>query len=315
MHRYSPSGAVPIAGGLMTVAGGLFAAAAMAFVYAFIIRWIPFIYLNFLATLGFGMGMGIVITMLASMGKIRSPLFVRFTWLLTLLFGYYVYWGMTMWAHGAWQLGLQVFMPRAVIMFAGYLFENGSWGLKNGDPVTSWFLVAFWVVEFGVLAYFSYIMAVANIDQPFCEQCNEWTETEKGVALYHATGLEPEWDKIRLGEFQSLVQLPLLSASLSEYVRMDVNACPKCTNSNFLSIQKVKTAIDKDGDESTKESALIANMTLSGDQLAQVRLLVDQAADAAAEAAAARTLELEEAEKAQQAAADDGNGFPPIKVE
>lgn len=312
MHRYAPSGAVPLVGGLLTVGGGLLSAALLAFVYALIIRWIPFIYLNFLATLGFGMGMGIVIAMLASMGKIRSPLFVRFSWLLTVLFGFYVYWGATIWTHGHWQHGLQVFHPMAIKAFAGILFEEGSWGFRNGGNVTGWFLVAFWLVEFGMVVYFSYITAVANIDQPFCESCNEWTETEKGVALYQATGLEPEWDKIRLGEFQSLLHVPLLSASLGEYVRMDVNACPKCTNSNFLSIQKVKTTVDKEGDESTKETPLIANMTLTGDQLAQVRTLVDQAADAAAEAAAARALEVE---AAQQAKGNDPEGLPQIKVD
>ena len=93
---------------------------------------------------------------------------------------------------------------------------------------------------------------------------------------------------------------------------MDVNACPKCPNSNFLSIQQVKTTVDKDGDESTKETPLIANMTLTGEQLAQVRALVDQAADAAAEAAAARALETEEAQRAQGI---DPNDMPRIKVD
>lgn len=185
-------------------------------------------------------------------------------------------------------------------------------GLRNGGNITGWFLVAFWVVEFGMLAYLSYVAAVANIDQPFCEACSEWTVTEKGVALYQATGKEPGWDKVRLGEFHALLEVPLLSSSLSEYVRMDVNACPKCEGSNFLSIQQVKTTVDKEGDESTKEKPLIANMTLTGDQLAQVRALVDQAADAAAEAAAARALEQEEALRAQGI---DPNDMPQIKVD
>jgi hypothetical protein len=312
MHRYSPSGSVPVVGALMTVVGSLAAAAVTAVVYALIIRWVPFIYLNFLATMGFAFAMGLPVTMLSTMGKIRSPLFIRGMWLLTLLFGYYVYWGATIWTHGGWQLGFIVFNPRAIMGFGAVLFEEGSWGLRNGDNVTGWFLVAFWVLEFGILAYFSYLSAVANIDQPFCELCNEWTETEKGVALYQATGKEAEWDKVRLGEFHALMQVPLLSTSLSEYIRMDVNACPKCQNSNFLSIQQVKSTVDKDGDESTKESPLIANMTLTGEQLLQVRTLVEQAADAAAEAAATRAMEMEEAQRAQGI---EPNEMPKIKLD
>lgn len=299
MHRYSPSGAVPIIGGLTTIAGSLTAAALVAVVYALIIRWVPFIYLNFLATLGFAFAIGLSVTMLSTMGKIRSPLFVRAIWLLTLLFGYYVYWAATIWALGGWQLGLAVFDPFAILGFGQLLFEEGSWSLRGGDNVTGWFLVAFWVIEFGILGYVSYLTAIANIDQPFCEMCNEWTETEKGVALYQATGQEAEWDHVRRGEFHALLQVPLLSASLNEYIRMDVNACPKCPNSNFLCIQQVKITVDKDGDEKSTESPLIANLTLTGEQLAQVRILVEQAADAAAESAATRALELEQAPQAQ----------------
>ena len=311
MHRYTPSGVVPIGGALLTIVGSLIPAAILAVVYALIVHWVPFVYLNFLATMGFGFAMGICVTVLSSMGKIRSPLFVRFAWLLTLAFGYYVYWGASIWAHGAWRAGLLVFDPGAVISFGSILFEEGSWGFVKDAPVTGWLLVGFWLFEFVIIAGISYITAVANIDQPFCETCNEWTETEKGVALYHATGAEPEWEQVRGGEFHVLTQVPLLSASLGEYVRMDVNACPKCTGSNFLSIQHVKVTVDKDGDESTNETALISNMTLTGEQLAQVRALVDQAADAAAEAAAAQTLAVEAAQQAEQPA--EPSPFDPLK--
>lgn len=312
MQRYTPSGVVPIGGGLLTIVGSFLTAAVLAFAYALIIWWVPFIYLNFLATLGFGFAMGIAVTVLASMGKIRSPLFVRFTWLATLLLGYYCYWAMSLWARGAWEAGLMVFDPRAVLAFGSILFEEGSWGFVKGANVTGWFLVAFWVAEFGILSWISYITAVANIDQPFCESCYEWTETENGVALYQASGTEPGWDRVRQGDFGALLEIPLLSASLSEYTRLDVNACPKCTASNFLSVVQVKKTVDKDGDETTNESPLFANLTLTGEQLAHVRALVDQAADAAAEAAAERSLA---AEEAQQARGEDPSEFPKIKLD
>lgn len=294
MQRYTPSGVVPIGGALATVAGSLPAAVIFAFVYALVVRWIPFVYLNFLATLAFGFGMGMCVTVLSSLGKIRSPLFVRFAWLLTLVVGYYCYWAMSIWLHGGFGLGLRVFQPRAVMLFAEALFRNGSWSLF-GAVISGWVLVGFWVAEVALVGWIAYLTALANVDQPFCENCNEWTETEKGVALYQATGAEPEWDNIRSGEFHALTQIPLLAASLPEYVRLDVNACPKCTGSNFLCIQHVKTTVDKDGDESTQETALIANMTLTAEQLTRVRELVDHAADAAAEAAAAQSMAAEAA--------------------
>jgi hypothetical protein len=270
MQRYSHSGTIPIGGALMCLVGSAVATALLAVVYALVIRFIPFVYLNFLATLGFGLAMGFMVALLGKLGKIRSKAFMLFAWLFTLAVGYYIYWGATIWTHGGLGIGLLAFDPLVIIEFGKVLFEKGSWGLFGAQAVTGWFLVAFWIAEIGCLGWFSYSVALAEIDQPFCETCNQWTETEKGVAMFNATGSEPEWDNLKMGDYSALTRLPMLATSLPNYVRVDVEHCPQCGNSNFLNIYKVQVKVDDEGDE----------------QLTLVRELVDRAAEEAAAKAA-----------------------------
>jgi hypothetical protein len=282
MQKYSHSGIIPIGGALLCLVGSAVATALVAVVYALIIRFIPFVYLNFLATLGFGLAMGFMVAVLGKFGKIRSKAFILFAWLLTLAVGYYVYWGATIWTHEGLGLGLRVFEPREIISFAEHLFQFGSWGIFGAQAVTGWFLVAFWLGEIGCLGWFSYMVALAEVDQPFCEICNQWTETEKGVAMFNATGSEPEWDNLKLGDYSALTRLPMLASSQPNYVRVDVEHCPQCGNSNFLNIYTVQVKVDDEGAETTTETKIISNVILSQDQLTLVRELVDRAAEEAA---------------------------------
>ena len=281
MQRYTHSGVIPIGGAILCLVGSAVATAAVAFVYAFIIRWIPWAYLNFLATLGFGMWIGFCVAVLCKMGKIRSNFFVLFAWLVTFAVAYYAYWAASYWAHNGFGMGLRVLDPMVLAAFAEELFDKGSFGLF-GANIDGWVLVAFWVVEIGCLLWFSYSIAVAEMNQPFCETCNEWTETEKGVAMYNSFGSEPEWDHLKQGDYSVLTRIPMLAASLPHYVRVDVEHCPKCGNSNFMNIYKVAVTKDDDGDESTEEEKILSNVILSHEQLTFVRELVDRAADEAA---------------------------------
>jgi hypothetical protein len=286
MQRYSHSGVIPTGGALICLVGSAVATALLAAIYALIIRFVPWVYLNFLATLGFGLAIGFMVAVLGKWGKIRNKSFILFAWLFTLAVGYYFYWVVTIWTVGG--ISLNDFHPQAVWSYAEHLFQFGSWSLGFGN-VTGWFLVAFWLAEIGCLGWFSYTVALAEIDQPFCETCNRWTETEKGVAMYNAFGSEPEWDNLKLGDYSVLTRLPLLTSSLPHYVRVDVEHCPQCGNSNYLNIYKVSVKTDDEEDESTEQTKIISNVILSQEQLTFVRELVDRAAEEAAAKAAAES--------------------------
>lgn len=282
MQRYSHSGIIPLGGAVFTLVGSILLAIPLALVYMVIIHFIPFRYLHFLATMFFGLGLGFLVALLCRWGKIRNFAFCLFAWLVTLAFGYYVYWGASAWSRDGLQAVFSVFHPQAILAYSEELFDKGSFAVFGRAAVSGWWLVMFWAIELGMLIYFSYVIAVSNMDQPFCESCNEWTETEKGVAMFNATGSEPEWDKLKLGDYSALTRLPILTDKLKQYVRLDVEHCPQCGNSNFMNIYKVVVKVDDEGDESSDETKLVSNVILSHEQLTLVRELVDRAAEEAA---------------------------------
>ena len=98
MQTYSHSGAVPIGGAIAT----MFVATAMAIVggilYAYAFHWIPFVYINFLITLAYGIAIGAAVSIMAKRGKIRNNLFLQVAAVVAALIGLYFYWAAYLWA-------------------------------------------------------------------------------------------------------------------------------------------------------------------------------------------------------------------------
>ncbi|RZK26574.1 MAG: hypothetical protein EOO63_14520 [Hymenobacter sp.] len=70
---YQPSNKMPLAGTLALLAGGVAAALVLALVYIYAVWYIPFIYINFILCLGFGLLLGAALAALARLGKLRNP--------------------------------------------------------------------------------------------------------------------------------------------------------------------------------------------------------------------------------------------------
>ena len=148
MKTYSHSGAVPVSGGLLTVAAGILAAAILAPIYAYSFRYIPIIYLKVFITLAFGAGIGFAVATAARWGKVRSNFFLGAITLLSTLLGVYLYWAAYLCAlAGIDQVGPLALFPPVLVEFSRQLFENGSWGMQEGEPIKGWFLATIWLIE------------------------------------------------------------------------------------------------------------------------------------------------------------------------
>src|SRR5262245_61255596 len=134
MQTYSHSGAVPVLGALGTIVISALAAFVGGFVYAYAFFYIPIVQLNVLLTLAFGAGLGLAVAAAAHAGKIRSTLFVGAMAVTTAMLGLYVYWASYLLAVGGiQQVGLWAFWPPTLLEFGNFLFDNGSWGMHEGE--------------------------------------------------------------------------------------------------------------------------------------------------------------------------------------
>jgi len=270
MQTYSHSGAVPIGGAITTLLASLATAVIGGFIYAYAFCWIPFVYINFLITLAYGIAIGVTVSLMAKRGHVRNNTFLWLSAVVAGFVGLYFYWAAYLWAlAGIGQVGLLALWPPTLVEFGEQLFQKGSWGIK-GDNISGWILVAFWIAEAGLVLWMATAIALTDAHRPYCESCNTWTDVEQGVAKLAATGDEPAWQPLLAGDLPSLAAFPPAESGAKQFVRLDVARCPRCAQSRFLTIHSVQITVDKKDNETTKEKPLVINAILTPSQFAVV---------------------------------------------
>jgi phage FluMu protein Com len=279
MQTYKHSGSTPFSAVALCLIAGLTAAAIGGFIYAWSLWYIPFIYLNFLATLLYAAIVGWVVGGAAAAGKIRNLTVVGLLSLACMLFGIWIYWGTSIWAMFGVRTGLIAWSPQTLFGFGQDLYEKGSWGFKEGDPIKGPVLALIWLVESGMLLGIAFKTAVGCVNQPFCESCQKWTTAEKGVARFDALGDEPVWQRVITDDLPALGEVPLLAEDRSKFVRLDFAKCPACENSNFMTLQTVEITTDNKGNVKVKERPLITHAVLTAEQSQIIRYLASMASE------------------------------------
>ena len=89
---YSHSGKFGIHGPMLAIAAGVIVAYPLGFAYAYLIKWIPFIYLNFLITAGYGFLFGFMTSLLMKFGKVRNGVIALLCGIVVGLLGLYGSW-------------------------------------------------------------------------------------------------------------------------------------------------------------------------------------------------------------------------------
>ena len=278
MQNYQHSGAIPPIGALLTMLISFSAAAVMGVCYTMLFYYIPFIYLNFLLTLGFGTILGLIVGGFARSGKIRNTTFVTLLGFLAACVGLYFAWGTTFFGivemgklpETVVNLNIKAYDPMMIIALAQHLFKNGSWALRGGGNVTGWFLVAFWLVEAGMIFYFTLTNARDSITKDiFCEQCYEWIPTEIAQVLQGDKN-DPAWEQIRMGMLAPLADMERYTGGDS-FIKLSVSCCPNCSTTQYFSAHACQTKVDKDGDTSTSETPIIVHQQLTSTDVELVR--------------------------------------------
>src|SRR3954467_6321705 len=89
---YSHSGKFGIHGPLLAIVTGLVLGYPLGIAYAYLIKFIPFIYLNFLVTAGYAFAFGLLTAMLMKFGKVRSGPVALLTGLMVGFIAWYANW-------------------------------------------------------------------------------------------------------------------------------------------------------------------------------------------------------------------------------
>ncbi|EIW94093.1 hypothetical protein HMPREF1321_0403 [Capnocytophaga sp. oral taxon 412 str. F0487] len=195
----------------------------LATIYAYLIWYIPIIYLNFLVTFGFGFAIAFTVGYLVvRLGKVRNYGLAILFALIASLVAYYLQW--VVWAdlaintsevYGNKQIGVAVSNvqieqllyllghPSDLFGLIGLINEEGTWAIK-GNTVSGVFLTIIWVIEFLVIVIMGIVASVGRAKEPFNELADEWFKEEELPAFSYIENVSDFKQQAEQGNWEQL---------------------------------------------------------------------------------------------------------------
>lgn len=300
-EQYQSSGRIGPLGIPAMLIAGFGGALVLGIAYAYLIVWIPIVYVNFLATGGFGVGLGMAVDKAARFGKVRNAKSAHLIGFLAGLFGLYVAWAWdgTARTSGEAESIPVLWNPLALKAYVSVFYETGFWGFRGGN-VSGIPLAVIWVIEALVIVGCSTLLAGSTASTPFCESCSEWAnETEGYKRLLPPSDPQP-LAQLSEGDLSALSQFTACEDTPDQSIRLDLHACPQCADTRFLTVNLSVITVDKDGDSSENTTAIIERMVLDAESMQQLQTTLD-----GLEVAEAPVQDDDAEESSDDAAADD----------
>ena len=257
---YRHSGKFGIHGPLLAVLAALIVGYPLGILYAYLIKWIPFIYLNFLITIGYGFAFGFMLVPLLKFAKVRNGTVALLTGLTVGLCASYFSWNGFVHAMVDKAPGIITFGQLKQIM--KILYENGSWGIGLGSsaPVTGILLALVWLVEAGIIVGLSTIVGYGAVGDPFCEQHNCWLDEEKKIDKLDQFVSPGHIEAFKAGNIAPLEQARPRVPGSGNFARLTLKHSPKCDDYCALSIENVSVSLDKDGKQQESSNPIMTNL-------------------------------------------------------
>jgi hypothetical protein len=275
---YRPSGAIPLAGTLLMLLCGSAAAAGLAFAYALLTAFNPFVYLTALGTVVFGVGVGGAVVFGAMAGKVRHQAFIVIVAACAALVGLYLTWVFYI-PYILGRMGLPgvpfVFEPKYVFEAIRTLGQNGVWEIFGWSP-TGWQLFAFWVLEAAIILGGAVIVAAAS-RKPFCEACGRWTNEEKLARPLALTDPDLLRATLENERFEILDDLRDHECAPDNALRATLHTCPQCADSDFLTVAHVRVTTGKDGNVQTQTTEIIRRLRIPHSLVEHLRVALVEA--------------------------------------
>lgn len=259
---YKPSGRFsPV--GLATALGiGLVATFVASWIYGYTMAWIPLVYLNVLLVGGYGFAVGSILALGISMGKIRNVLVAVLLGLVVGLFALYCGW--VTWIYAMSSQELLVWDPLALGAGIVALGQEGVWTIKGSKP-TGWFLYSFWIIEALIVLGLAVWMSYEASDTPFCEDCEEWMESEVVLGVFKPLG--------NPSELKRDLELEKLDAAVSSlepdpdpgerFTVVQAQSCAACNKGHLLTILDRSITYDKEGNAQSNDTKVVHRLIVA----------------------------------------------------
>jgi len=323
-ETYKPSGkfgalAIPVA--LI----GLALAIASAYVYQLGLYWIPLIYISFLLTWFYGIGLGMAGAMVVKAGKVRNVVLAALIGLAFTVAAvggkfYFQHRQMVSESMAALEAGpevealthdqIQQFVDQE-LTFTKHIeyrveqgWEIGKPGRNGGLPLKGPFVYLIWALELGIIAWSAISMPAAAAREPYSEKLDQWASEEEVVMTLPVTSGEMVAKIKSANTVDELMDIPIPKTDESnQFAVYRVNSIEgQEMEDAYLSVDLMTLSLDKNGEQTAETKPLVQHAVFSSQQREQ---LVENA-DLLKEALSEYQQAMEE-EAAQAVAGDAAN--------
>jgi len=258
---YKHSGKFGVHGPVLALLAGSAVAYPLGIAYSYLIKWIPFIYLNFLITLGYGLAFGFLTALLMKVGKVRNGPVALLSGLSVGFIAWYCSWNGFVHAYvkeAPWLLA-----PGPMLAFMKIVLQEGTWGIGflPSEHVTGIALGLIWLVEAAVVIGLSALIPYSAIaDTPFCETHGCWLDEEKKMDKLDAFVMPDHLAAFQNGDIAPLEYArPRVPAS-GKFARLTLKHSARCDDYCALSIANVTVTLDKDGKPEEEVDPIMSNL-------------------------------------------------------
>jgi hypothetical protein len=250
LETYRHSGKFTFQGLLLPIAAAAVVGYPLGLAYAFLVRWIPIVYINLLITVGYGFAFGWLTMRLLKTGKVRNTALATTCGALAGLIG--VYWNWNGHVHVLFESSPWFFRPDQIARAMGYLYAHGSWtighGGSGGDTVTGIPLAIVWVAEAGVIVGFSaFVPYNFAANTPFCEKSGCWLDQSKNIDTLETLEQPDQIALLKSGSLQPVLDAKPRPAGAPLFTRLTLKRATVPTSFCTLRVQKVTLKADKKG--------------------------------------------------------------------
>ena len=298
-ETYKPSGRF----GPMTIVGfllGLLLVTGMAFVYQLGLYWIPFIYLSFLMTAAFGIGISMIGTWIVTNGHCRN-VSIAILFSLVLVGGgmaakhYFQYrtlisdWtdsiiedaiktgevGRQQAEANRGELQKELF---AEISYFDHFEARADVGLaigragNNGAPITGIGMYIIWLIELGIVLYFGVRAPIAAAGEPYSEKMGQWADEVDEVMTLPITSGEMVGQIKSATSVEELLEIPIPKTDESnQFAVYNVNSVPgEEMEDAYLSVNLMTLSVNKEGEVQSDIKPLVKHAILSSERRKQL---------------------------------------------
>jgi hypothetical protein len=248
-------------------------AVVLGFIYAHVTYINPFVYVNVLLTLGYGIGMAVGLFMLLHIAKVRSNWMSGLMGVYTAATTVYCAWASFIYvlitkSEEDAGIGLMAVLgvPPFLWSMVQSLNETGWYEMFGGTPtgLVAWGL---WALEAAIIGGLPLIAGFAAVrEEVFSEVAGSWNEKQEGI-LYIREFEAHDANALVKKDFSVLAKYERGHETDDEVYRLDITTNEGDTSLCTCTLLLQTASYDDDGDRSEETENLFANLLLSAADL------------------------------------------------